>query len=365
MRELTDMRVLVVDDNLANRELIEQILKQSRYTAVRSTPDSAIVEQLCRSWQPDLVLLDLHMPGLTGYDVMAAIRDLIAEPENLPVLVLTADGTLDARHRALSLGARDFVAKPIDRLELLLRVRNLLQVRSLQQRLQHQNASLDEAVRERTVELQQARLESLAMLAWVAEYHDRDTHAHTQRVGITSAEIARALELPDEFVATIRDAAPLHDIGKVGIPKRILLKPGKLTPAERTEMMQHVEIGARILAPASSPALRMAAEIARTHHEHWDGRGYLGGLVGEEIPLSGRIAAVADVFDALTHNRPYKAAWDVEPAVAEISSQAGRQFDATVVSAFRSLDPGRLLDPPELSQATERSSQRRNRLAAA
>jgi putative two-component system response regulator len=264
---------------------------------------------------------------------------LLVEPQNLPVLVVSEDATRVARQRALSMGARDFVAKSVDPPELLLRVRNLLQTRQLEQQLQEQNMVLDEAVRERTAELEHARLESLTILASVAEYHDDDTRQHTRRVGVTAALLAEALDLPQEFSSMIGDAAPLHDIGKIGISQLVLVKPGQLTDDERVAMMRHVEIGAQLLASARSPVLRLASEIALTHHERWDGQGYLQGIAAEDIPMSGRITAVADVFDALTHERPYKPAWDPERAVAEVTSQAGRQFDPRVVEAFMALDP--------------------------
>lgn len=346
MQELNGMRLLVVDDNAANVELIEQVLRQAGYTELVGTRAPESVAPLCESWKPDLILLDLHMPGLSGFQVMQAIEELMAEPESLPVLVLTADGTTAARHRALSMGARDFLTKPIDHEELLLRVRNLLHTRHLQQRLQERNAELDEAVRLRTVELEEARLESLALLATMAEYHDVDTHDHTARVGRVAQLISAELGLPALFVSQIRDAAPLHDVGKVGISDAILRKPGPLTDDERRRMQQHVEIGRRILEPACSPTLRLAAEIAQSHHERWDGRGYLLGLSGAQIPLGGRITAVADVFDALTHNRPYKRAWDIDTAVAEIAAQAGAQFDPKVVDAFLTLDHAALVHQP-------------------
>jgi putative two-component system response regulator len=338
MCRMTDMRLLIADDNITNLALVEEILEHAGYTTLLTTEDAEGVAHLCRSWKPDLLLLDLLMPGRSGYEVMAEIRGLMREPESLPVLVVTADVTVEARHRALSMGARDFVTKPIDQTDLLLRVRNQLQMRQLQQELKERNAHLDEAVRERTAELEQARLDSLSVLASIAEYHDCDTHRHTQRVGRAAAWVAQALELPALFVARVRDAAPLHDIGKIGISRELVQKPGKLTESEHTEMMRHVRIGAQILSRASSPVLRMAAEIALTHHERWDGSGYLSGLVGEAIPLSGRITAVADVFDALTHARSYKPAWSIEDAVREITAQAGRQFDPRVVEAFLTLD---------------------------
>lgn len=341
---VTDMRVLVVDDNPANVELIEQLLDQAGYTTVLSTQDPSRVFSLCKAWKPDLLMLDLHMPRLTGFDVMSAIAALMDEPESLPVLVLTADGTLDARHRALSLGARDFVTKPLDGRELLLRTHNLLQTRHLQLQLQEQNARLDSAVKERTSELEQARIESLTLLAAVGEFHDDETHEHTRRVGIVAARISQALDLPDGFIADIRAAAPLHDIGKIAVPRLILRKPGPLTDEERQVMMQHAQIGAQILSSAVSPVLRLATEIALSHHENWDGSGYPGGRSGERIPLAGRITAVADVFDALTHTRPYKPAWEVAKALELVTQEAGRKFDPRVVAAFMTLDPAAASD---------------------
>jgi len=339
------MRLLVVDDNPSNVELMEQLLGQAGYTRVLSTTDPSGVAHLCEAWKPDLVLLDLHMPPLTGFEVMTEIQDLMEEPENLPVLVLTADGTIEARHRALAMGARDFITKPLDAGELLLRTHNLLHMRYLQLRFQQQNASLDQAVSDRTRELDEARIESLTLLAAVGEFHDDDTHLHTQRLGFSAARIAQALGLTSMLVANIRSAAPLHDIGKIAVPRQILRKPGALTDEERELMMRHAEIGAQILSSAVSPVLRLAAEIARSHHENWDGSGYPDGLSGEQIPLAGRITAVADVFDALTHSRPYKVAWELDKAVELIGSEIGHKFDARVVSAFTTLNPATLVDP--------------------
>jgi putative two-component system response regulator len=342
--QLTDMRLLIIDDNATNIALLEQVLERAGYLNTMSTQSPSDVPGLCASWHPDLLLLDLHMPGQSGYEVMEAIREPMAEPESLPVLVLTADLGLEARHRALAMGARDFISKPIDQAEFLLRVHNVLQTRHLQKQLQHQNAVLDEAVRERTAELEEARLETLTALAYVAEFHDYSTHEHTQRVGRLAAMLAEAVGCPESFISHIRDAAPLHDIGKIAISRTILLKPGKLSTEERLNMMRHVEVGEQILSEARSPTLVLAREIAASHHERWDGRGYLAGLAGEDIPLGGRITALADVFDALTHKRPYKEAWELDRALAEIASQAGSQFDPRLVMAFQALDPQSLVD---------------------
>lgn len=333
------MRVLVVDDNAANVSLMEQLLREGGYLNVLSTQEPESVAEICRTWHPDLVLLDLHMPRVDGFAVMAQIRDLMDEPESLPVVVLTADATPEARRQALALGARDFVTKPIDGRELLLRTGNVLQTRQLQLALQLQNASLEASVRQRTLDLEAARLESLTVLAAVGEFHDDDTYRHTQRVGSLAASLGRELEMSETACADIRSAAPLHDLGKVGVPREVLRKPGPLSDDERQVMMRHPEIGAQILASASSPVLRLAGLIALSHHERWDGSGYPNGIGGSEIPLAGRITAVADVFDALTHDRPYKSAWEIGAAIELIAEESGRQFDPEVAAAFAGLDP--------------------------
>ena len=211
--------------------------------------------------------------------------------------------------------------------------------------LRHQSEHLEETVRARTHELEQSRLEILQRLAITAEFRDDDTHQHTERVGRTAARIARQLGFENQDVELIRHAAPLHDIGKVGVPDAVLWKPGLLTDDEFEVMKAHVEIGAKILAQGRFPVLNVARTIALSHHERWDGTGYPFGLAGEDIPLVGRITAVADVFDALTHARPYKPAWTIAAAVKEILAQAGKQLDPEVVAAFMRLDHARLLHP--------------------
>jgi len=339
MPELGDMRVMIVAEDVAGVELLERVLTQAGYTHLVRARSSIAVRHLCATDSPDLVLLDLDLPGRCAEQVIGELRHLVDAPGRLPVLALAGDDAADGRRRALSIGACDFISKPPDGNELALRVGNLLEARQLRRQLENRDALLSDAVRKRTAELDDARRDSLTVLASIAEYHDDDTLQHTQRVGTCAARIAKALGLPESFIAAIRDAAPLHDIGKVGISRRILLKPGQLTPVEWVHMTRHVEIGARILGSARSPALRMAAEIARTHHERWDGTGYLAGLAGPDIPIAGRITAVADVFDVLTHERPYSRAWDLVRALAEIHNQAGRQFDPGVVEAFATIDP--------------------------
>ncbi len=333
----------MVDDEESNLLLVRRILERDGYTGVVVTADPSRVPGMFVELQPDLVLLDLHMPGMDGFELMDRLGPLTGHGSGVPFLVLTADGTDETRRRALSVGARDFLTKPLDRIELLLRVRNLLQVKQLQDRLRDQNADLEETVAERTRDLDQSRLEVLERLALAAEYRDDDTQEHAWRIGRICALVALALGLPDQEAQLIGRAAPLHDVGKIGIPDAILLKPGRLTGEEFEVIKTHTTIGAEILAGSRSPLLRLAERIALTHHERWDGGGYPSGLGGEEIPIAGRIVAVADVFDALTHERPYKQAWPVEKAVDEILSQAGRQFDPCVVDAFSTLDHPTLL----------------------
>ena len=315
------LRILVVDDEEPNVDLVVRLLRRDGHTDVTGTTDATEALELAALEPPDLVVLDLHMPGLDGYAVLERL------PAGTPVLVLTADVTREAKERALTLGASDFLTKPFDVIEASLRMRNLLATRSA-------TVQLEDTVRRRTAQLDAARLEVLDRLALAAEYRDDDTREHTRRVGARAARLAARLGVDAVQVDLIGQAAPLHDVGKLGVSDAILLKPGPLDEDERTRMQAHTEIGRRILAGSSSPVLRLAEEIAHTHHERWDGTGYPRRLAGEAIPLAGRIVAVADVFDALTHVRPYKPAWPAQRAYGELCAPAGRQFDAAVVDAF-------------------------------
>lgn len=329
-------RILAVDDEPANLSLLHRILSRAGFESFKGLTDPRQVLPVYQSFGPDLILLDLNMPHLDGFAVMKQLAPRIAEGPYLPILVLTADITAETKQKALAAGAKDFIVKPFDPIEVLLRIENLLETRILHRRLQNQNAMLEERVRERTRELDEARLEILDRLAIAAEYRDDDTRDHTRRVGQNAMLVARALALPPDEVEMLRRAAPLHDLGKIGIPDSILLKPDKLTREEFEIMKTHTTIGAKILAGVRSPLLQLAEEIALTHHERWDGAGYAH-LEGEAIPLAGRIVAVVDTFDALTHDRPYKRAWTVGEAVKEISRVSGTQFDPRVVDAFMSV----------------------------
>jgi putative two-component system response regulator len=327
-------RILIIDDQLENVAVLRRVLSNAGYREVQSTTDPSQAEVLYQGYRPDLVLLDLHMPEMDGFAVLERLRSLTARATYMPILVLTGDHDPLKRRRALAAGATDFLAKPFDIVEVVLRIQNLLETRHLHRLLSNQNASLEARVRQRTRELEEAQGEILARLAAAAEHRDDDTGRHTLRVGQLSAAIAETLELPSEVVELIRAAAPLHDVGKIGIPDHILLKSGKLTPEEFAVMKAHTTIGGAILAGGRSALVIEAERIALNHHERWDGTGYPNGLSGNAIPLGARIVAVADVFDALTHERPYRPAWAVDRVMEEIRAQSGHHFDPAVVAAF-------------------------------
>lgn len=329
-----DSKIFVLDDNPMNVLFLEKLLAKAGYTNVKSSTNPTEAESICRFYKPDLVILDLHMPGMSGYEVLEMLRSDSTASGHLPILVFTADATGDARRRALELGATDFLTKPGDACEITLRVRNFLEMSHLYRELEDQNYVLEERVHERTRSLEQAQLEIVHRLALACDYRDDDTGEHCRRVGELSYSIALEYGLSEQDARLIGLAAPLHDIGKVAVPDAILRKPDKLNDSEFAEIRKHTDLGASILAHSRSEILQMAHTIALTHHERWDGKGYGSGLVGEAIPIAGRIVSVADVYDVLTNVRPYKRAWEPEAAIAEIERCSGSQFDPTVVEAF-------------------------------
>jgi putative two-component system response regulator len=330
------MRVLVVDDDRDVAELLRDMLRTWGMRNVGVTTDSTAVERLVRDERPDLVLLDLLMPEPDGLAILERLQPLIRGPVALPVVVLTAHDSQRARRLALEAGARDFLTKPFQADEVRLRVRNLLELRATQVAQHMQQELLERREASRADELEAARLEVVERLARAGEFRDDETGEHTRRVGRTARLLATAAGLDPDTARAIGLAAPLHDIGKIAIPDAILLRRGRLTPEEVTLMQRHTVIGAQILDGSTSVLLNLARDIALTHHERWDGGGYPHALEADAIPPGGRIVALADVFDALTHERPYKAAWSVGTAVAEIAAQAGAQGDPVAVAAFLS-----------------------------
>src|ERR1051325_4639192 len=260
-------RILVVDDEEANVRLLKRVLERAGYVNVETTTDPRTVLSLVGRFDPDIILLDLLMPYMDGFEVMKRIRPVELADEYLPILVLTADGTEGPKLRALAEGANDFVTKPFDVHEVLLRIRNLLETRRLHQLLRGQNQVVEDRVRSRAHGLEDAYVETFERLALAAEYRDDDTGQHTIRVGRTASLVAQELGLPASGVKLVQRAAGLHDIGKIGVPDSILLAPRKLTPEEFDVVKTHTAIGAKILSGSRSPLLRMAEEIAWAHHE--------------------------------------------------------------------------------------------------
>ncbi len=338
-------RILVVDDEPANVRLLERMLDLWGYECVVSTTKSDEVIGLCREAEPDLILMDLHMPGPDGFDLLEQLQPWRRGRTLVPIVVLTADQTRPTRERALALGATEFLTKPFDATEARLRVANLLEIRRLNLELRTHNDVLEKRVVERTREVERARFETLDRLALAAEYRDDATQQHARRVGRTAARIAAELGRPTAEIELIRRAAPLHDLGKIGISDSILLKPAKLTTEEFAEMKRHTLIGAQILAGSHSRVLQLAEVIALNHHERWDGTGYPAGVESERTPLVARIVGLADVFDTLTHERPYKHAWPLEEALEELHVMSGSHLDPQLVAVFDTLRHEELLAP--------------------
>lgn len=331
-------RIFIVDDQEQNVRLLSRILAKAGYEHVASTTNPADALTLQAQFKPDLVLLDVHMAGKDGFQVLEEIVAHNSGAEEVPVLMITADDSAEVKRRALALGAKDFVGKPFDATEVLLRIRNLLEMRFLYQKLRAQNSELERKVTERTQELELSQLEVLERLAVAVEFRDDDTGNHTKRVAEVSAKLAQAIGLEAPTVELIRRAAPLHDIGKVGIPDNILLKAGPLTADEFEVMKTHTTIGSRMLSKGRSELVRYSQRIARSHHEWWDGSGYPDRVSGKSIPLEARIVAVADFLDALTHTRPYRPAWGIEDTLAEIKLRSGTHFDPAVTKALVAMD---------------------------
>lgn len=323
--------ILVVDDEPANVMLVKKVLAGAGYANVLSTTDPRQAHDLVLQQQTDLMLLDLNMPHMDGLQVMAQINTLEHPPA---ILVLTAQTAIEHRLSALGAGARDYVTKPFEIPELLARVRNILEAHLLHVHLRREKDELETVVAARTRELHDSRLDIIRRLGRAAEYRDNETGYHIIRMSKYSRILALRAGMSEADAELILQASPMHDIGKIGIPDQILLKPGKLDPQEWAIMQTHVQIGADLLDGNPAPMLNMARDIALTHHERWDGSGYPNGLAGEAIPLAGRIVAVADVFDALTSARPYKAAWPLDKAVAYLEEQRGQHFEAGLVDLF-------------------------------
>ena len=328
------MKILIVDDNPTNVMLLKRLVEQmdGRHEAVCFI-DSVQGLAWCRDNKADLLLIDYMMPELDGIEFILQFR-VLANCKDVPIVMITADSNRDVRYKALEAGANDFLNKPIDKTEFLARTRSMLSLRKNQIQLANRAQWLASEVHKATESLRQQEREALVILSKAAEYRDPETGAHIMRMSHYSKLIARQMGLSESEQELILEASPMHDVGKVGTPDNILLKPGKLDFDEFVIMKQHANYGYEILNQGSSHLLQVAAEIAISHHEKYNGKGYPNGLKGEDIPLRGRIVAVADVFDALTSERPYKKAWPVEKAIALLTEESGEHFDPQCVDAF-------------------------------
>ncbi len=336
--------LLVVDDVPENIDVLAGILRPHYRVKFATNGSDALA--LCQAAPPSLVLLDVMMPGMSGHEVCRSLKADLRTCD-IPIIFLTALTETRDEEYGLTLGAVDYLHKPCKPAIVLQRVRIHLDLRN-------QNQALEAKVRERTRQLEDTRVEIIRRLGRAAEYRDNETGLHVVRMSQSAGLLARAAGVPDNRADLLVEAAPMHDIGKIGIPDHILLKPGKLSPEEWTVMKTHPTIGAEIIGEHDSDLLRLARTVALNHHERWDGSGYPRGLAKEAIPLEGRIVALADVFDALTSERPYKKAWKAEDAGDYIRAQSGTAFDPHLVQLFLGLLPEiidinrRFADQPEI-----------------
>lgn len=330
--DILNCKLLIVDDEIDNVLILKEILKRKGFKNVEGETEPRNVVELQKENSYDLILLDLQMPFLSGFELMELLKN--SSESRAEIMILTANIEQETKRYALEHGCKDFITKPFDHKEVVYRIRNILETVVLHKILTEKNKQLESSCQARTNELLETRLHAIQCLGKAAEYRDNETGMHVVRMSKTSARLAKELGWSDEECELILNASPMHDIGKIGIPDHILLKPGSLDIDEWEIMQSHTHIGVKILSISDSDLFKTAAEIANTHHEKWDGSGYPYGLSGDEIPIMSRIVALSDTFDALISERPYKKAWPIEEAVAYVTENSGKHFDPQIVKAF-------------------------------
>jgi len=331
--DINSATILIVDDNPSNVLLLERVLNLAGYHDIIVALDSEKVVSLYERFRPDLIMLDLLMPKMDGFEVLEALNAVKGD-DYIPVIMISAQPTKENKLKALEYGVNDFIAKPYDPIEVSMHVRNMLLTRMMHNRLIQEKNDLEENIVKRTKEIYELQYDIIKRLMLAIELRDGDTGMHVIRIGLYAYEISEGLGKDESYCQRIQYAGMMHDIGKIGIADSILLKKGKLTSEEWNIMKEHTTKGADILSGSQNSMIQMSKEIALTHHEKWDGTGYPMGLKGEEIPLCGRIIAICDVFDALVSERPYKKAFPVTEAVRIILSENGRHFDPKIMKVF-------------------------------